>query len=87
MAKLSPRAARIVVAGHALAGDRWQSALARAAGVPQSLLAMIAGGEREVTDDAYRKVAEGLAKEADRVRAVGLKLDKMALQMLRELEK
>ncbi|PDT88768.1 hypothetical protein CO669_18580 [Bradyrhizobium sp. Y36] len=87
MAKLSPRAVRIVAAGQALAGDRWQSALARAAGVPQSLLAMIAGGERRVvTDDVYRKVAEGLAKEADRVRAVGLKLDKMALQMLRELE-
>ena len=42
--KLSARAKRIVVAGETLAGPRWQSALSRATGISQSLLAMIASG-------------------------------------------
>jgi hypothetical protein len=33
-----------------------------------------------------RRVAEAVAKEADRMRAVALRLDKLALQMLREME-
>ncbi|MCC8962477.1 hypothetical protein H8A95_09160 [Bradyrhizobium sp. Pear76] len=86
MAKLSPRAARVVAAGEAAFGQRWQSALARAAGVPQSLLAMIAGGDREPTDDAYKQVAQGLMEEADRVRATAKEIEKLARRMLRELE-
>jgi hypothetical protein len=85
--KLSTRAARIVAAGKLRYGDtRWQSPLARLTGLSPALLQKIADGTREVTDDVYRKVAEGIAKEADRVRAVGLKLDKLALAMLKELE-
>jgi hypothetical protein len=55
------------------------------AGLSKQLLSFIAADDREVTDDVYRRVAEALAKEADRMRAVGLKLGGMALRMLREL--
>jgi transcriptional regulator with XRE-family HTH domain len=85
MAKLSPRAARIKAAAEAAYGPRGLTKLAEAAGLSKQLLSFIAAGDREVTDDVYRRVAEALAKEADRMRAVGLKLDGMALRMLREL--
>lgn len=86
MTDLSKRAARVVSVGKAAYGERWQSKLAKATGVPQSLLAMIAGKDREPTDDVIRRIAEGLIKEADRVRAQADKLDKLAGKLLRELE-
>lgn len=87
MAKLTARTARIVAAGEAAYGARWQSSLARAACVPQSLLAMIAGGHRLVSDEAYRKVAEGLLRESDRLRKAADKIDEMAGRMLAELDR
>ncbi|GLH79774.1 hypothetical protein SSBR45G_46830 [Bradyrhizobium sp. SSBR45G] len=83
--KLSSRSARVVAAGEALAGERWQSALARASGVKQQLLAMIASGEREPTDDVYRKVAAGLKKEAVRLARTSGRVHDMADRMLSEL--
>ena len=64
MAKKIARRDR-TVATEVMYGARWQSALARAADVPQSLLAMIAAGDREPTDDVYRKVANALISESD----------------------
>jgi predicted transcriptional regulator len=87
MAKLSHRAGYIKGAGEAAFGARWQSSLSRASGVPQSLLAMIAGGEREPTDDVYRKVAQGLKKASLSMQMAALKLDVIADKMLAELEK
>jgi transcriptional regulator with XRE-family HTH domain len=84
--KLSPRARRIVSAGETLAGDRWQSALARTSGISQSYLAMIASGDRPVTEEVDRKVAEGIAREADRLRTLAVKLDGIALKILRNME-
>lgn len=84
--KLSARARRIMEAGRLLYGDRWQSALSRASGISQSYLAMIASGERPVTDDVDGKVAHALAREADRLRDVALKLDEIALRILRNME-
>lgn len=86
MTKLSPRAARIKAAAEAGYGPRGLSQLAAASGVSQQLLSFIVRGDRTVSDDIYRKVAEGLAKQADRLKALGHKLEKTALQMLRELE-
>ncbi len=86
MARLSPRAARIKAAAEAAFGPRGLTKLAVAAGVSKQILSFIVTGAKPVTDDVYRRVAEALAKEADRARGVGLKLDKVALQMLRELE-
>jgi transcriptional regulator with XRE-family HTH domain len=84
--KLNPRARRIVSVGETLAGDRWQSVLTRASGVSQSYLAMIAAGDRPVTDEVDRKVAEGIAREADRLRTLAVKLDGIALKILRNIE-
>ena len=52
----------------------------------KQMLSFIANGEKPVTDDVYRRVAAALAKEADRLKAVAVKLDNLALQMLREME-
>jgi hypothetical protein len=84
--KLSARAARIKSAAEVAFGERGLTRMATAAGISKQLLSFIVAGDREVTDDVYRRVAEALAKEADRMRAVGLKLEKAALQMLRDVE-
>jgi hypothetical protein len=67
--KLSPRARRIVDAGKLLAGPRWQSALSRASGggISQSYLAMIASGDRPVTDEVEDKVVAALDNEIARL--------------------
>lgn len=84
--KPTPRVARIVAGGKALAGERWQSALSRATGVSQSYLAMITTGERPITDEVERKIAGGLLKEADRLRKTADKLDDIAGKILHSLE-
>jgi hypothetical protein len=73
-------------AGGTLAGDRWQSVLSRDSGVSQSYLAMIAVGDRPVTDEVDRKVAEGIAREADRLRTQAVKPDGIALKILHNME-
>ncbi len=86
MAPLSKRASRIVTAG-IIFHKHWRSPLSRAAGVPQSLLAMIASGEREPSVDVYRKVAEGLLRAADSSRkAAASRIEQYAQEMLAELE-
>ncbi|MBR0995648.1 hypothetical protein JQ580_33585 [Bradyrhizobium japonicum] len=84
--KLSPRAVRVVAAAEAAFGKRWQTALAASAGVSQALLAKIAAGDRVVTDEVYRKIAEGLLKQADRLRKSAGRIDEMAGRMLAELD-
>jgi hypothetical protein len=88
MSKLSPRATRIVAAGKLLFGDkRWQSPLARLAGLSPALAQKIADGTRDVTDDVQRRVAEALMKESGRLTGAAWKIEEMAGKMLRELEK
>ena len=47
---------------------------------------MIASGDRPVTDEVDRKVAEGLLGEADRKRGLATKLDDIAGKILRSLD-
>lgn len=84
--KLSARARRIVAAGQALAGNRWQTALSRASDVSQQPLSFIASGDREVTDDVDRKVAMALIAEADNNRKLASKLDEIAVKILQGLD-
>jgi hypothetical protein len=58
---------KIVVVGETLWGVLWQSPFARVAGVPRSLLSMIASGERAVTDSVREKVSAGLRAEIKRL--------------------
>jgi hypothetical protein len=83
MAKLSPRAARVVEAAF---GERWQSPLARAAGVPEPAGDDRWAKKREPTDDVYRKCAKALIGQADRVRGTAERLDSLAGRMLPELD-
>ena len=86
MAKLSPRAVRIKAAAEAAYGDRGLTKLAEAAGLSKQLLSFIVAGDREVTDDVYRRVAGALIKEATRMYESGGKIEMMAAKMLAELK-
>lgn len=88
MAKISPRAARIVAAGKLLYGDtRWQSPMARLTGLSPALIQKIADGSRVVTDDVDRKVAAALLAEAENGRKSAEKLNEIAGRILQSLEK
>ena len=77
MMPTSPDARRLAAAGEMLYGPRWQSPLARAAGIPQSLLSMISGGARPMTDDVRRRIVAALKTEAARLRLTADKLDRL----------
>lgn len=85
--KVNPRAARLKAIGNQFAGERWQSALARATGVSQSYLNMIVNGDRQVTDEVERRIATGLLNEADRLRKAADKIDDIVGRILHRLEK
>lgn len=77
MAKPGPKARRLAAAGELLYGPRWQSALARATGMAQSAISMIVSGERAVTDDVQRKLADALGREAGRLRGAAGMVDRL----------
>lgn len=85
--KLDTRAARIKDATTALYGERGQAAIAKSIGISRQLLNFIIAGERPVTDDVEHKVAEAIHREAERLRSTAEKLDKIASQILRGMEK
>jgi hypothetical protein len=80
------RAARIKTALDTAYGPRGLSRMAADAGISKQLLSFIVAGDREVTDDVYRKIAEALLKEAVRERAAAKKIDDLADRMLAELD-
>jgi hypothetical protein len=86
MPKLSPRAARVKAASQAAFGARGLSRLAEVAGVSKQLLSFIVAGDREVTDDVYRKIIRALFKEATRMYESARKIELIAGKMLAELE-
>ena len=59
---------KIVLLGENLFGADWQSPFGRMAGIPRSLLSMIASSERAVTPAVREKVAAGLRAEIRRLR-------------------
>ena len=78
------RAQRIVTAGIALYGARWQRRMSIELGVSQKLVNFVALGERVVTDDLERKVADLLGQEIKRLGAAVKELTKIRAQILRE---
>ena len=58
---------REMEAAEAAYGTRGLTKLAKGAGISKQLLSFIVAGDREVTDDVYRKVAEAIDKEAERI--------------------
>jgi hypothetical protein len=86
--KLSARAKRIVAVGKLVYGDtRWQSPLARAAGLSPALVQKIADGTRAVTDDVEDKVVEALLKEVARLERAALKVSELTGRILADREK
>jgi hypothetical protein len=72
-----PRSRRLAAAGRLLFGDRWQSALARAMGVSQSILTKAVDGTRPPTDDTMSKLDAALDREAAQIRATADKIDRL----------
>jgi hypothetical protein len=87
MAKLSPRAVRIKDAMAAVYGDRGLTKMAEASGISKQLLSFIIAGDREVTDDTYEKIADGLLDEAYRLRKAAAVAELQAGKIYAELEK
>ena len=77
------RRKRLIKACELFAGERWQSAVSRASGVPQSTLAMIVKGERLVTTKVEIAVFEGIrAAAAQLMTEYGEAADNAAIALL-----
>jgi transcriptional regulator with XRE-family HTH domain len=87
MAKPIPRHVKVSVAAVVAFGDRGHSKLAAAAGISRQMMSFIVNGDREATDDVYRRIAAALLKEADHQRASAAKIDELAGKILADLEK
>jgi hypothetical protein len=74
MSQLSPRAKRLIRAGDALFGDRWHTAMARATGLSQTYITIMASGARPVTDEVEKVLLKTLQQERKRLRAVSSEL-------------
>lgn len=81
------RVARIVAAGEALYGKRWQSAMARSIGVSKQLPSFIVAGDRPVTDDVENRVVEALGREIERLGKTTHKLMEIQGRILAAREK
>lgn len=90
MSDRSIQAQRIIDGARARWGDRWQSPLARLAGVPQSTLSCIASDDPEhrrvVTPAVARAVANVFAAEALRAGGVQNDLKTLAGELLADIE-
>jgi hypothetical protein len=81
---LSPRALRLIKAGEILFGERYQSALARALGLSQTYVSLLATGDRSVTD-ANRKEAEAhAAGQRKRLRGLSAELAEIIKRIIGE---
>lgn len=65
MASDEIRRRRLIALCERFAGARWQTAVSRVSGVPHTTLSMVARGERAVTAEVERAVADGIVKGAD----------------------
>jgi hypothetical protein len=79
MAKRIPRDVKISVAAVVAFGDRGHSKLAAAAGISRQMMSFMVNGDKPVSDDVYRRIARALAREADRQKVAGQKLERIAL--------
>jgi hypothetical protein len=85
--KIDPRIRPIIAAGEDLAGGpRWQSALARATGVTQQHLAMLANGKRNLTPIIEKKIAEGLIKTSKEMTGRAERIGAMGHLILRKMK-
>lgn len=69
--------ARLERAGRLLYGDRWQSPLARAMGVRQSVIGMALSGDRPPTPETMRLLKAALDKESRRLKSAAGELEKL----------
>jgi hypothetical protein len=86
-AKPNARARRLIAPAIAAYGERWQSPLARAAGVSQALLTKIAAGQRNVTDDVEDKCVAALLAEAERMGKAAVRVGELTGRIMAAREK
>ena len=82
------RLKRIAFAGFVLAkSKRYQSALARASGISQQMIAMIASGERPLTPMVEERIGKGLISTAKKMREHAARIEDMGHRILHNMEK
>lgn len=81
-----PRHVKVGAAAVVAFGDRGHSKLAAASGISKQLMSFIVAGDREATDEVYRKIAKALLQEAASKRVAAAKLAEIAGGMLSELD-
>jgi hypothetical protein len=81
------RVARIVAAGEALYGKRWQTAMAESIGISKQLLNFIVAGDRQVTDKVEDQVVEALSREIERLGKTANKLSEIQGRILAARER
>jgi plasmid maintenance system antidote protein VapI len=79
------RIRRIVDAGTALYGERWQRRLASEIGVSPQLITYLVSGERALTPAVERKVVSALGREIDRLAEAIAKLKLIRRGILSDL--
>jgi hypothetical protein len=72
--QLSPRALRLIRAGRARWGKRWQTAMAEAMHLSQTYMNLIASGDKPVTDEVEEKLLRALQQERRNLKAVSAEL-------------
>jgi hypothetical protein len=82
---LSPRAKRLVRAAKALHGRGWQSRMSRTIdGCSQTLISLIASGEKEVSDKLENALLQTLKRERKRLNTLSGVLDEIIEEIKQE---
>lgn len=84
LAKLDSRAKRIVRAGLSLYGVHWYSDMARACGLSQTFVTLIANGARPVSDSVQKKFLDAMRAERKRLKTVSADLTTIINEIVKE---
>lgn len=87
MASDEARRRRLIALCEKFAGKRWQTAVSKFSRVPHTTLSMVARGERFVTAELERAVAQGVIKGADEQIMQAKAAKAAAVEFLKQIEK
>lgn len=71
---LSNRALRLIRAGRARWGKRWQTAMAEAMNLSQTYMNLLALGAKPFTDEVEKKLLQALQQERKKLRGISAEL-------------
>jgi predicted transcriptional regulator len=87
MLPLSPRALRLIRAGEARWGvGRWHAAMARASGVSQTYITLMAAGTKPVTDRVEKRLLHTLQQERKNLKTISAELAKVIAEIKKDMD-